>query len=129
MKASDEHAGRATDARPATSDARVILAELPQPWVLKAPRFHLTLTRWLPVLAQYEPALLWIREDLAAVAESYRRRGEDVSRVGEKLRLCQVQFDRWPWVKLAIDAEGVAEAVGMFELALTRDAAYASRQD
>jgi len=100
--------------------ARHALASLPQPWALKDPRFAHTIDRWLPLLQDYEPTLIWLVRDAEAVAASYRRRGERVRfglSVEEAVKLERGVFGRWPWGKLRIEYERIREAVKLFDVA------------
>ncbi len=93
--------------------------DLAAPWVIKDPRFIHTLDHWLPILGRWQPSLLWVVRDDAAVAESYARRGERY-RLGMSLpelyELAKTQFDSWPWAKVRVDYENIANAVGLFDL-------------
>jgi len=100
--------------------ARRALVSLPQPWALKDPRFIHTIDRWLPLLREYEPTLIWLVRDPEAVVASYRRRGERVRfgmSVVDAAELARGTFARWPWGKVRVDYERVAEAVGLFDTA------------
>ncbi len=94
--------------------AKIALEKLPQPWVVKDPRFARTLSHWIPAFAPYRPLLAWITKDLAVVKKSYRTRGETDARVDELFANCQKHFDAWPWPKAQVRAEDVAAAVAMF---------------
>ncbi len=97
-------------------DARRALADLSPPWVIKDPRFNRSLPRWLPLLVPYKPLLLWVTKDMHAVRESYKRRGESAKRVEHWEANCHQWFDAWPWGKLKISAEQIADAVRVFDL-------------
>jgi len=96
------------------------LEALARPWVIKDPRFIHTLDLWLPVLGIYKPTLLWVVRDGEDVAASYERRGENY-RGGQTLEglyeMARRQFDEWPWGKLRIEFEKIADAVSLFDLA------------
>ena len=98
--------------------ARGALAELPEPWALKDPRFVHTLDRWLPLLAPYEPLLVHLERDAAAVARSYARRGERVRgglSVEAAQELAREHFERWPWRKVSLRFEDVVAAAGLMD--------------
>ncbi|QDT05461.1 Glycosyl transferase family 2 [Rubripirellula lacrimiformis] len=105
-------------------DGRAALAalqELPQPWVIKDPRFVSTLHRWLPVIAKLasKPTLLQLRRDRDALRASYRRRGApgDLDfRLDQMIRDRDRQYDRWPYARLTLEYESVAAAVMTFDL-------------
>jgi hypothetical protein len=93
-----------------------VLARLPQPWVVKDPRFSRgMLHRWLPLLLPYRPLLLWVTKDLDLLRASYERRGEHamIPDLPRWLAYCDQQFARWPWAKIKIDAEQVAVACSL----------------
>lgn len=106
--------------------AREVLAVLPQPWVIKDPRFVKCLNMWLPAFSELEnpPELLWITKDIEAVKESYRRRHELVRASGEPgsfgctverlFELAEQQYHDWPWRKLQISYENLATACARF---------------
>lgn len=89
-----------------------ILADLPQPWIVKDPRFCHTLKRWLPLLTPYCPALLWVTKDLEYVQHSMTRRFN--ARAGwalKRSKLCQAHYDAWPYAKLKFDVARITQAV------------------
>jgi len=49
------------------------------------------------------------------VRDSNRRRGEPWEHVDRLFDQARDHFENWPWAKLAIDAEDIAEAVAMFD--------------
>ncbi|HEX4147937.1 MAG TPA: hypothetical protein VHY20_03075, partial [Pirellulales bacterium] len=102
--------------------AKAALAQLPEPWALKDPRFHITLPAWLPLLAELQrpPLLVWLRRDSEQVAASYVTRGELSSEkaplvVRARYAQCRRLFELWPWARVAIDYEQLAAAAGLFE--------------
>lgn len=96
------------------------LERLARPWVVKDPRFVHTLDLWHTVMSRYEPVLVWVVRRAADVAASYARRGEGY-RGGQTLEslheMAARQFDAWPWAKIRVDFEKIADAVGLFDLA------------
>ena len=99
-----------------------VVREFPRPWVLKDPRFARTLEAWLPAFDQLDakPTLVWIRRDENAVAASFRRRGRVAGRELAHVRWlfarAQENFDRWPWTKVTIEYERIAEAVKLMDI-------------
>ena len=98
--------------------AKAAVTALPQPWAAKDPRFARgCLVHWLPVLAPYRPLLVRVTKDTETVYQSYRRRGELVTR--DKIRrwesIAQHQCEQWPWEKLSIDAENIGEACELWQ--------------
>ena len=90
--------------------AQKVLEKLPQPWVVKDPRFVTTLHEWAPLfqLMDRKPVLVRVRCDRQSMLSSYARRGSpgDVEmRVDQLLGLCAKQYDRWPWQRLTIEYE------------------------
>lgn len=110
-----------------TAISRQLVERFDQPWVIKDPRFVLTLDRWLAALAgiDHPPVLLWIVRDMAELEASYLRKG---LLVDGKLTLdyqqgwtlprlyaeAQRQFDLYPWVKLKITDRQLSEAAATF---------------
>tara|TARA_B100000029_G_scaffold4214_2_gene4925 strand:- start:269 stop:1876 length:1608 start_codon:yes stop_codon:yes gene_type:complete len=96
------------------------LEELARPWVVKDPRFVHTLDLWMPLWGLYKPTLVWVVRRAEDVAASYKRRGENY-RGGQTLEslhaMAREQFDEWPWGKIRIDYENIADAVSLFDLA------------
>ena len=97
------------------------LAKLPSPWCVKDPRFVTTLDKWLPIFADmsHPPLLVWITRDSDAVAASYVSRGEAPvdsvhGLVAERLASAGRQYALWPWRKVAVEYERLAEAAGLF---------------
>ncbi|MBN8625474.1 MAG: glycosyltransferase [Planctomycetes bacterium] len=93
-----------------------------EPWVVKDPRFVLTLERWRHVFAQLPqpPLLIWLRRDSKAVAASYVRRGRLTQEraeelVGRRYIRAEEQYAAWPWRKVALDYEKIRAAVGLFD--------------
>jgi hypothetical protein len=99
------------------ADAPRVLAQLPRPWCIKDPRFVQTLPLWLSAMVKYEPLLILLERDAAAVAASHERRGEKVRgglTVEGAQALARRRFDAWPWAKLAVRYEDLARAVALF---------------
>jgi hypothetical protein len=101
--------------------AAAALAALAEPWALKDPRFVYTLPAWLRHFAALErpPLLVWLRREARQVAASYVRRGEltadrSLAVVSERLARCEKLFELWPWARLAIDYERLADAAKLF---------------
>ena len=104
-----------------------ILQSIPQPWVIKDPRFaYGCLHNWLYALAPYTPLLLWVTKDSQLVRESYARRGEDCTRLDDWLTYCKNQFERWPWAKLKLDAAEIQQAILLWR---GRDAHSSNKSD
>jgi hypothetical protein len=99
--------------------AATVLARLPEPWVIKDPRFAETLSEWLPALVRYRPLLLWVTKDQDRVIESYVRRGNrrDAAerRVRQRESACARHFACWPWPKVQFDAHDITSAVSLFD--------------
>ena len=95
------------------------LDDLATPWVIKDPRFVHTLDRWYPILGKHQPTLVWVVRDLSDVADSYARRGETYrgGDLGKLADMAKAQFESWPWAKVRIDYEKIADAISLFDLA------------
>jgi len=85
---------------------------MPEPWVLKDPRFADNLSKWLPVIRKLRrrPLLIWIRRNTEAVKESFRSRGERSHSVKQLLKDAERNFNDWPWSKIALDYEDLHKA-------------------
>lgn len=99
--------------------AAEVLADLPQPWVIKDPRFVNTLEDWLPLLKPYDPLLVYLTRDRDAMARSYERRKERRLREGltldETIAMANQRYGGWPWRKLTISLEEWATVCGMID--------------
>lgn len=91
------------------------LDALPQPWVLKDPRFCETLEAWLPALVPYQPRLLHLTRDWSHVRASYLRRGENVVLAERRLQAAQQHIRWWPWQQQEIALESIAAWVAEFD--------------
>lgn len=101
-------------------EARQVLAALPQLWLIKDPRFVHTIDFWMPILADFEPTLIWLVRDSQTVAESYRRRGERMwfgLSVEQAIELAAETYARWLWGKCRVDYEQIHASVALFEIA------------
>lgn len=96
--------------------ARRCLEQLPQPWVVKDPRFCHTMALWAPLLAPFAPLLLWVTKDIHYVRQSIRRRFQaSPAKANRRLRLCEKHFNEWPYAKLKLDVEQISRAVALFD--------------
>ena len=109
--------------------AQLIVAELEKhtPWVIKDPRFTVTLHLWKEVFEQ-PPTVLRITKDVSQVKASYRRRGEMVRgrpgnrwasaprglTVDEQLTLLEQQLQDWPGPIITVDYEQIAQVTKIF---------------
>lgn len=91
------------------------LAGLPQPWVLKDPRFVHTAQRWLPALQAYQPVLVYVTRIRSDVIASYRRRGFDDPETLYDRRedAANKVYLGWPWQKLQVDFEAIKAAAAV----------------
>lgn len=83
----------------------------PQPWVIKDPRFCLTLWQWLPALAPCRPLLLVSQRDQQAVERSWLRRGEPLSVLRKRQEAMQRLIRYWPWRVATVRLEKILEAI------------------
>ncbi|MBI1314108.1 glycosyltransferase [bacterium] len=95
------------------------LSAMPQPWAVKDPRFVFTLNYWMPLFAELEnpPALVRIVRDTNEVKRSYLRRGfrgNVHEMIDQRLRLCERQYEKWPFARLTIQYEQLATAASLF---------------
>lgn len=113
------------------AQAEKVLRNLPSPWAVKDPRFVEFLPHWLPVLSRLAqpPLLLWLRRDVDALRQSYISRDELLpdDRPGIRGRpveeLCELakrNFERYPWQKLSLNLEDIADATELFDAARVR---------
>ena len=98
----------------APAAAHRIVDALPTPWALKDPRFCKTLDQWMPAFADHKPVLLWLTKDPSQVEASWARRRESLDKLRDRLRLAEDHYARWPWQKLILDAEQLAQASQLF---------------
>lgn len=108
---------------------RVVAAlEEHQPWVIKDPRFTVTLHLWEQIFAP-PPLVLRITKDLAKVKASYRKRGEMIRgkpgnrwqgskrglTVEEQVKLLEQQLTGWPGPIITVDYAQIAKVTEIFE--------------
>lgn len=91
-----------------------VLSQLPEPWVIKDPRFCEHLDKWLPALQHYSPTLVWLTRDIADVEQSYRKRGENWHRARERQAMAQTHWYEWRGPKVQVSYEDVRAAVRAF---------------
>jgi len=97
--------------------AQQALAQLPQPWALKDPRFADTLRHWLSLLGPYRPALLYLTKPLDEVRASCIRRGERLDVAEARFHRCAEIVRRWPWRTHTLDYHALRRAVAGFDAA------------
>lgn len=90
------------------------LKSLPQPWVLKDPRFCETLLDWLLELEPYAPTLVYLTRMADDIAVSYARRGEDPAIGERRLRDCRHIYNAWPWPRIQLDFSQLQSAIHLF---------------
>jgi hypothetical protein len=111
-------------------DTRAIVKELNanQPWVVKDPRFTVTLSLWHAVL-QPCPLLLWLTKDIEAVKRSYVRRKELLNgkpgnrwrgakrgyTVEQQLQMITAAVADWSGPVVKLDYTQIAEAAALFK--------------
>ena len=100
------------------SDQVNALEMLMEPWVLKDPRFVRTLDKWSHLFSDNPPLLIWIQRDIKDVLKSFYDRNEIKcdAQVHTLFQLAKGQYDRWPWRKMIIKYEDIAQAVQMFQI-------------
>jgi hypothetical protein len=91
------------------------IRKIPQPWIIKDPRFRRSLHHWLPVFKRYKPLLIYLTKDPDVVRASHQRAGwlhvydrNDITR-------CENYFRDWPYAKIKLSAEKIAEAIALFD--------------
>jgi len=97
--------------------AQHALSAIPQPWAIKDPRFSRGCFRqWLPAFTQYRPLLLYLTKSHDELIASYARRGYVVTRKRlEQMEAdCQTIYDTWPWARVSVSAETIADAIRLF---------------
>ncbi|WP_164104238.1 hypothetical protein [Candidatus Laterigemmans baculatus] len=91
-----------------------VLAALPEPWVIKDPRFCEHLERWMPGLERYSPTLVWLTRDSNDTRDSHTRRGESESLLNRRLMAAKRHFELWTGQKLRLDYDQVKAAASLF---------------
>lgn len=108
--------------------AQRLFGSLPPPWVLKDPRLAITLPRWMKLMNEHQPLLLWVTRDLVAVRKSMTKQrwgnlqpdGEVILRghsIAELHSMCEQHFKDWPWKKLHVEYEQLKAAISLFDTA------------
>lgn len=94
-----------------------VLASLPQPWVIKDPRFVQHLHAWHQVLARYKPLVVMLTKDPEVVRESYHSRNElgMLPNVNGRMDRCWEQFENWPYAKVHLQVEDIARACALLD--------------
>ena len=95
-----------------------------QPWVIKDPRFCMTLDQWVKPLESYCPVLLiWlIRENIDYHTKSFQRRKyyktrqSNINIIKRYAKAAAKQYTSWPWAKVQIKYEDMIEAVKLFDV-------------
>lgn len=95
------------------------LSAMPQPWAVKDPRFVFTLHFWKPLFAEMEnpPTLVRISRNPDDLKRSYLRRGfrgNIHDAIDQRLRLCERQYEAWPWSRVMIQYEQLGMAASLF---------------
>lgn len=95
------------------------LSAMPQAWAVKDPRFVFTLHFWKPLFAEMEnpPTLLRISRNPDDLKRSYLRRGfrgNIHDAIDQRLRLCERQYEAWPWSKATLQYEQLGTAASLF---------------
>lgn len=116
--------GRPADPRTMTQTFR----RLASPWLVKDPRFVLTLREWMPVFATWPPAerpvLLFMTRDIAKVERTYEAYGELKNgspgmygrTVRELAALASEGYQAWPDRKIHFEFEQIIEAGRLFNV-------------
>jgi hypothetical protein len=99
------------------------VASLTPPWVLKDPRFVITMSdqRWREALDDLRPTLLLIERNYEAVKRSYeRRKNRKLFVWGHSLESlltrAREEYERWPWNKVRVTFEQLLEAAKCVDL-------------
>ena len=111
--------------------AQPIIEVLPEPWVLKDPRFIQTFQHWQPILDDRKNCLIYLSRSIPAIKESLAKRGWGY-RSGKKMilrgvtleelgKLCWANFAQWRGPKVAFSYEKLKEAIGLFDLERSHD--------
>lgn len=93
--------------------ARRTLRSLPQPWILKDPRWRKTLPHWIGVLKEFDPLLVYLVKDKATVQDSYARQGWHYD--PKDHQRCDDHFAAWEGKKLKIDVARLGQACALFD--------------
>jgi len=99
---------------------------VPAPRVMKDPRLVLTLSHWIKFFVNHQPPplLLSVHRSFADLSKSYARRGwrlntGELGLYGRPLTKLQRQaagcYTQWPWQKLRVSLEQLADAVKLFD--------------
>lgn len=100
-------------------DPTAALLGLPQPWVIKDPRFVVTLEHWYEAFVKFDVTMVYITKD--NIEESYIKRGERLDQshggysVKELIELAERKFDAWPWTKIRVRYEDLKEALTLWK--------------
>ena len=92
------------------------IRRIPQPWIIKDPRFRRSLPNWLPVFQRYKPLLVYLTKNAASVKASHARAGWSHVYDPKDVDRCDHHFRNWPFAKIRLQAEKIAKAVGLFDL-------------
>lgn len=98
-----------------TLAAKRLLRTIPQPWIIKDPRFRRTLPQWVPVLEPFRPLLVYVSKDAAAVKASYERHGWSKAYDPADVDRCHAAFNAWPWAKWHFRAEDLSDVFSTFD--------------
>ncbi|MDZ4782565.1 MAG: hypothetical protein SGJ19_20150 [Planctomycetia bacterium] len=114
--------------RPDLQNLAQSFADLRSPWLVKDPRFVLTLDQWLPVFqalpAAERPTLLHLTRDIQKVQRTYLAYGEVVEgapgmyrhTVQELSEIALRAYGTWPFAKLHLEFEQIVAAAKAFNI-------------
>jgi hypothetical protein len=127
--------------------ARIAIGNLQSPWLIKDPRYILTLDKWHESFLNYKldlPLVIWLTRNIVRVEQSYLKRGLilNKNKKGKKVKLtikgqtivgvpgflgksvrqlhdlAKKQFVRWDGPKVRLEYEHIKEAVKLFDIGI-----------
>jgi hypothetical protein len=107
-----------------SDEAPKILEALTQPWVIKDPRFRLTLNQWKPHLRPYKPTLILLHKSSLLVQKSFQRRNANWVNVPRRQKQCITAFNGWPFDKILLEVSKFETMLGMYNLERSRGVIY-----
>lgn len=121
IREANDHAIR-HGALPQIADSLLSLLLPEEPWVIKDPRFVVTLPLWKPLMLPHAPTLLWLTRETEAVKASYISRSETTDgvpalygkTVDGLLHSANVNYNEWRGKKVKLEYESVFRAVEKF---------------
>lgn len=102
-------------------DPTSCLNALPRPFILKDPRFVVTLEHWYEAFVKFDMLMVYITRNEEDVLDSYLRRNESIDKshgghsVQQLMTLAERKYESWPWAKVKIAYEDIGKVARLWK--------------